>query len=437
MKKRVLLKAPILSQSGYGEHSRFVYRALKEKEDVFDLYIEPLNWGQTGWIWEDSEERTQIDQHIGKFYQIAEQNQRLFDICVHVDLPTAWKRIAPIMIGVTAGIECDAVSPTWLQPSFSEVDKIIVPSEFSKEGFINSIHKYENLFDKTSAEQIPILKEQIANKILVINYPVRNYKKVDLGIDFETGFNFLMVAQWGPRKNIVETIKMFYKEFFDNSDVGLIIKTNLVRNSTPDRFHLKKRLELIKEEFLNAKCKVYLLHGEMSHDEIHSLYEHPKIKAIINFGHGEGYGLPLFEAAYCGLPVITHDFGGQKDFLFAPKKDKKGIEKMRPHFSKTTYKLLPVQTEAVWNGVIEPDAEWAFPDMRSASTAMKEIMKDYGLASSEAKRLKEWLNISFEQTKIYDLFYDLVIKDYAPIDYNSIERKNKLLSFIEELDNEG
>ena len=58
MKKRVLLKAPILSQSGYGEHARFVYRALKDKEDLFDLYIEPLNWGQTGWIWEDSEERT-------------------------------------------------------------------------------------------------------------------------------------------------------------------------------------------------------------------------------------------------------------------------------------------------------------------------------------------------------------------------------------------
>ena len=48
MKKRVLLKAPILTQSGYGEHSRFVFRALKEQEEIFDIYVEPLEWGKTG-----------------------------------------------------------------------------------------------------------------------------------------------------------------------------------------------------------------------------------------------------------------------------------------------------------------------------------------------------------------------------------------------------
>ena len=32
MKKKLLLKAPILSQSGYGEHSRFIYKALKQQE---------------------------------------------------------------------------------------------------------------------------------------------------------------------------------------------------------------------------------------------------------------------------------------------------------------------------------------------------------------------------------------------------------------------
>lgn len=410
MKKRVLLKAPILSQSGYGEHSRFVYRALKEKEDVFDLYIEPLNWGQTGWIWEDSEERKQIDQHIGKFYQIAEQNQRLFDICVHVDLPTAWKRIAPIMIGVTAGIECDAVSPSWLQPSFGEVDKIIVPSEFSKESFLKSIDKYQNVFDESTQNQLGELKSKLEEKIHVAHYPVKNYQKVNLNLNFETEFNFLLVAQWGPRKNIVETIKTFYREFFNNQEIGLVLKTNLARNSIADRFHLEQKLKQIKTEFLAAKCKVYLLHGEMTHDEIHSLYTHPKIKAMINFGHGEGYGLPLFEAAYCGLPIITHDFGGQKDFLYANKKDKKGVEKIRPHFTRVFYKQIPVQAEAIWRGVIEPDAEWAFVDMRSAATAMREVVKGYELLKSESKRLQEWVLKEFEEKKKNEVITDIIYK---------------------------
>ena len=407
MKKRVLLKAPILTQSGYGEHSRFIYRALKSREDLFDLYIEPLNWGKTGWLWEDSEERRDIDLCVGKFYQVVQQKTpNAFDICVNVDLPTAWKRVAPLMIGVTAGIECDATSPTWLQPCFSQVDKIVVPSDFSKEGFLNSIEKYRDAFDQNTRNQLEVLNDQLKDKISVVHYPVKSFNETELELQLETDFNFLLVAQWGPRKNIEETIKTFYREFYEESDVGLIIKTNVARNSTPDRFLTNKKLQSIKEEFDGAQCKVYLIHGEMTNDEIHSLYVHPKVKAMINFGHGEGYGLPLFEAAYCGLPVITHDFGGQRDFLYAPKKNKKGVEKIRPHFSKVPYKLEPVQAGAVWQGVIEADAEWAFPNMSAAGTAMKEAYKNHGLLKSEAKRLKGWLEQEFEKGKKYNKFVE-------------------------------
>ena len=59
------------------------------------------------------------------------------------------------------------------------------------------------------------------------------------------------------------------------------------------------------------------------------------ILSLINIGHGEGYGLPMFEAAYSGLPVITCGWGGQCDFLYAPTKTKNGrlsfrMEENRP-----------------------------------------------------------------------------------------------------------
>ena len=53
----------------------------------------------------------------------------------------------------------------------------------------------------------------------------------------------------------------------------------------------------------------------MNEQELHSLYVHPKIKAMINFGHGEGFGLPLFEAAACSLPVIATDWSAHTEFL--------------------------------------------------------------------------------------------------------------------------
>ena len=61
MKKKIFIKGPILSQSGYGEQSRFALRALRSREDLFDIYIQVVPWGKTGWIWEKDEFREWID----------------------------------------------------------------------------------------------------------------------------------------------------------------------------------------------------------------------------------------------------------------------------------------------------------------------------------------------------------------------------------------
>ena len=37
--KKVLVRGPALSQSGYGEHTRFLLRALRSREDIFDIHL--------------------------------------------------------------------------------------------------------------------------------------------------------------------------------------------------------------------------------------------------------------------------------------------------------------------------------------------------------------------------------------------------------------
>ena len=54
--KKVLLIAPVLSRSGYGEMGRFAMRSMLSNPNI-DLYIHNIPWGNTGWIWKDNEER--------------------------------------------------------------------------------------------------------------------------------------------------------------------------------------------------------------------------------------------------------------------------------------------------------------------------------------------------------------------------------------------
>ena len=75
--------------------------------------------------------------------------------------------------------------------------------------------------------------------------------------------------------------------------------------------------------------------------------------------------VPLFEAAYCGLPIITTDYSGQKDFLYMEVDGKQ--KKM---FLNVPHDLKKIQPEAVWNGVLHPESEWAFVKPFGAKSAI-------------------------------------------------------------------
>ena len=44
MKKKIFVRAPVLTATGYGEQARFALRALRSREDLFDVYVQPIPW---------------------------------------------------------------------------------------------------------------------------------------------------------------------------------------------------------------------------------------------------------------------------------------------------------------------------------------------------------------------------------------------------------
>jgi len=399
---KILVRGPALTRSGYGEHARFILRSLRKLKNV-ELYLIALGWGKTGWVVENDDERAWIDDCIKKTTELVNNNNLQPDISIQVTIPNEWEKLAPINIGVTAGIETTKVAPLWVEKA-NMMDLIMVPSEHSKDTYLNT--SYEATIKETG-QVIPDYR--CTTPIEVISYPVKEFENLELGLELNTDFNFLSIAQWGPRKNIVNCIQWFIEEFIDQP-AGLILKTNLSKNSILDRQQISQVIKNVvsQEKYKNKKCKIYLLHGDMTDQEIHQLYRNPKIKAFISTTHGEGFGLPLFEAAYEGLPVIAPDWSGHVDFLYKETKDKKGKIKNKALYAKVGYSLQPVQKEAIWDGVIQADSMWCFADQGSFKIKMREVYKDHGRFKKQAKELQKYLNKTLTSENQYNLINTIV-----------------------------
>ena len=403
-KKKVLIRSPLLTQSGYGEHGRFVLRALRSREDLFDVYLHATNWGQTSWKWEDNEERAFIDECLQKTMQYSHEHEGKpeFDVAVQVTIPNEWELLAPVNVGITAGIETTKAAPVWIERG-NYIDRIVTVSQHSKNTYAGA--KYEGR-NKLTNEPMSLA---LTTEVDVVGYPVKTLEKCDLDLNLTTDFNFFAVQMLAPRKNTNQLIQAFVEQFRDNEDVGLVLKANVMKNCTYDRRASVNQLKAFLNSLGDYKCRVYLLHGHMTDQEINAVYTHPKIKAYVTTTHGEGFGLPLYEAAYNGLPVIAPDWSGHVDFLYKPVKQKKGKIKNKAMFSKISYTLGLVSQHARWDGVIEPDSKWAFPELGSVKMAMEEVYKDHGRFNKQAKQLQDWILQEFTEEKQYSKLVDSIM----------------------------
>lgn len=400
--KTILVKGPALSRSGYGEQTRFALRSLRAHEERFNILLHNISWGKTGWISEDTEERAWLDHLIGKTQAHLQQKVPI-DISLQVTIPNEWEKIAPVNIGYTAGIETTKVSPQWIEKSHM-MDKIIVVSNHSKDVYENTV--YEGTIEETGQT----VQFRTQTPFEVVNYPVRSRECEDINVELENDFNFLVVAQMGPRKNLANTLKWFLDEFQDE-EVGVVIKTNFANCSTADRLFCEENLQTMSRQYPDRKCKVYLLHGDLSAEQMNSLYTHPKIKSLVTLTHGEGFGLPIFEAAYHGLPVIAPSWSGQNDFLYAHvKSGKRKKAKLRPLFRKVEYTLGQVPQQAVWDGVVQQDSGWCYPTERSAKESMRDMFSNHSKYVGMANKLQKHLLENFTEEQMTTQFANAVYK---------------------------
>jgi glycosyltransferase involved in cell wall biosynthesis len=150
------------------------------------------------------------------------------------------------------------------------------------------------------------------------------------------------------------------------------------------------------DSYPDRKCDVYLLHGNMSDEELAGLYNDKTVNAYLSTSHGEGFGLPIFEACGYGLPIIAPNWSGYTDFT-TTKSGKSAIMDI-------DYELREVQDQAVWEGVIEKDSEWCFVNLANVRTRMRELYNDSETYKKQATKLKNSIRKKYTIKKQYKQF---------------------------------
>lgn len=419
-KQYVVISCPIDTYSGYGSRARdFVKATVEAKKDEWDVWVMPQRWGETPWgyIQDHKEEWGWLEPKMLPFQQPLNQKP---DVWMQITIPNEFQPIGNYNIGVTAGIETTLCHPSWID-GINRMDLTLV----------SSIHA-KKVFEATQAEERNP-NGQVTRKIQIEKPVEVLFEGVDLNTYFEINnddlpetdlitsldnidenFAFLFVGHWlqgefgQDRKNVGQTIKVFLETFKNKHNApALILKTAVHNGSIMDHTEVLNKINSIKSTVKAKKLpNIYLIHGELEEEDMNHLYNHPKVKAMVNFTKGEGFGRPLLEFSVFKKPIIASGWSGHVDFL------------NREFVSLIEGRLQQIHPSAVVENILVKESSWFEADFVSASQKMVDVWTNYKKYEANAKRQTHYAKSNFSFEKMVE-----TLKEY----YNKNVRKTQKL----------
>ena len=409
-KPLVLVTAPVATRSGYGSHSRDICRSLISM-DKYNVKIFPVRWGttpQNALNDADPNDKVIIDRLM-----VDVNLEKQPDVHIHIVIPNEFQPVAKYNIGITAGIETTACPPEWIE-GMNRMDLNIVPSKFTKETLENM--SFDRV-DEQSKEKIGELKVNKPIEILFEGTDTNIFKKTkvfskelnDKFSKIKEDFCFLFVGHWlqgdlgNDRKDTGMLVKTFYETFKNvKNSPALLMKSSGATFSLIDKREMLVKIEDIKKT-VDAKVlpNIYLLHGDLTDDEMNELYNHPKVKSHVTFTHGEGFGRPLLEASISQKPVIAPNWSGHVDFLT------KNLSVLLGGSMKK------VSKQSFQKGIYVKDSYWFTVNYQAASKVLKNIFQNYERFALNAAKQGTINKSRFSLNKMTEIF-EKILDDNVP-----------------------
>ena len=379
MKPLFIISCPIDTYSGYGARSRDLVKAIIEL-DRYDVKVLPQRWGNTPWgfINDHPEKWGFLAPHL---LPMGNQLPAKPKIWAQVTVPNEFQPVGDFNIGFTAGIETTVCAPQWIE-GMNRMNLNIVSSEHAKNTFINS--KFEQKDQRTN-QIIKSIELEKPVEVLFEGADIETFlpKKSEFDLSMvEEDFAYLFMGHWmqgdlgEDRKNVGLLIKTFLEAFKNKSKTpALILKTSCSGASYMDRENILNRIDQIRNSIDARKLpNIYLLHGELSDEEVNELYTHKKVKAMVSLTKGEGFGRPLLEFSLTKKPILTTNWSGHLDFL-------------SPEFvTLVSGELKNVHSSAVVKDMILAESQWFNPNSAETGYYLRDIFEDYKSYKEKAVR---------------------------------------------------
>ena len=409
-KPLVLVTAPVATRSGYGSHSRDICRSLISM-DKYNVKIFPVRWGttpQNALNDADPNDKVIIDRLM-----VDVNLEKQPDVHIHIVIPNEFQPVAKYNIGITAGIETTACPPEWIE-GMNRMDLNIVPSKFTKETLENM--SFDRV-DEQSKEKIGELKVNKPIEVLFEGTDTNIFKKTkvfskeltDKFSKIKEDFCFLFVGHWlqgdlgNDRKDAGMLVKTFLETFKNiKNSPALLMKSSGATFSLIDKREMLVKIEDIKKT-VDAKVlpNIYLLHGDLTDDEMNELYNHPKVKSHVTFTHGEGFGRPLLEASISQKPVIAPNWSGHVDFLT------KNLSVLLGGSMKK------VSKQSFQKGIYVKDSYWFTVNYQMASKVLKNVFQNYKRFALNASKQGTINKSRFSLNKMTEIF-EKILDDNVP-----------------------
>jgi hypothetical protein len=205
---------------------------------------------------------------------------------------------------------------------------------------------------------------------------------------------------------------MMIKSFsmaFKNEKVkpALILKTSSATFSVRDREQIIRNIKAsLGDDY--GKVPVYLLHGDLTPEEMNGLYQHPKVKAMLNFTKGEGFGRPLLEFSLTGKPVIVSGWSGHTDFLT------EGAVLLEGEFRNVH--------DSVADQFLLKESNWFNVNVSKALPVIRDVYTNYEKYKTKSEDLAKLNKSKFSLTDMTNVF-DTILNRYNI--YNKVHPKLK------------